>query len=81
MPPGINPGGRNRTRMTSLEGWGSTIELHPRTEVGTSVDQPAQFECGPAPQADTHADDHSDVNPTRRSAPREINEQINQAKD
>jgi hypothetical protein len=20
----------NRTRMTSLEGWGSTIELHPR---------------------------------------------------
>ena len=23
-------GGGNRTRMTSLEGWGSTIELHPR---------------------------------------------------
>jgi hypothetical protein len=26
----------NRTRMTSLEGWGSTIELHPR---GSPVDE------------------------------------------
>jgi hypothetical protein len=26
----------NRTRMTSLEGWGSTIELHPR---GSSLDE------------------------------------------
>ena len=24
-------GDENRTRMTSLEGWGSAIELHPRT--------------------------------------------------
>ena len=25
----IGAGDENRTRMTSLEGWGSTIELHP----------------------------------------------------
>ncbi len=25
-------GDGNRTRMTSLEGWGSTIELHPRVD-------------------------------------------------
>src|SRR3546814_11603110 len=32
--PGAGDG--NRTRTTSLEGWGSTIELHPRTrrEIG-----------------------------------------------
>jgi hypothetical protein len=27
----------NRTRMTSLEGWGSTIELHPRDASATGV--------------------------------------------
>jgi hypothetical protein len=27
----------NRTRMTSLEGWGSTIELHPRDAVTRSL--------------------------------------------
>jgi hypothetical protein len=27
----------NRTRMTSLEGWGSTIELHPRDASTSSV--------------------------------------------
>ena len=27
----------NRTRVASLEDWGSTIELHPRTPEGTSI--------------------------------------------
>ncbi len=29
-PPSCGAGDGNRTRITSLEGWGSTIELHPR---------------------------------------------------
>jgi hypothetical protein len=28
----------NRTRMTSLEGWGSTIELHPRDLADADID-------------------------------------------
>jgi hypothetical protein len=28
---GTGAGDGNRTHVTSLEGWGSTIELHPRT--------------------------------------------------
>src|SRR4051794_25333027 len=31
-------GDGNRTRMTSLEGWGSTIELHPRNWRGSPTD-------------------------------------------
>jgi hypothetical protein len=35
---GDGAGDGNRTRTTSLEGWGSTIELHPRSEsVASSV--------------------------------------------
>src|SRR5690606_7985797 len=29
-PKEVGAGDGNRTRITSLEGWGSTIELHPR---------------------------------------------------
>ncbi len=37
----VGAGDGNRTRMASLEGWGSTIELRPRSEAGTSAG-PAQ---------------------------------------
>src|SRR5690554_6714591 len=30
---GIGAGDGNRTRTTSLEGWGSTIELHPHADL------------------------------------------------
>ena len=31
-------GEENRTLTTSLEGWGSTIELHPRDKVDGNID-------------------------------------------
>jgi hypothetical protein len=33
----VGAGDRDRTGMASLEGWGSTIELHPRTHVGGQI--------------------------------------------
>ena len=36
QPESMRADDGNRTRMTSLEGWGSTIELHPR---GSPVDE------------------------------------------
>src|SRR5580693_7671473 len=55
MPPdqlikGADDG--NRTRMTSLEGWGSTIELHPRGLLA----QPGRHPCSvPARAGFPHA--------------------------
>ena len=36
-PAGGGAGDGNRTRMASLEGWGSAIELHPRTRAAPAV--------------------------------------------
>ena len=41
MGPGA--GGGNRTLIASLEGWSSTIELHPRTSSFTEPDVAAQL--------------------------------------
>ena len=36
-PGKAGAGGGDRTRIASLEGWNSTIELHPRTKIGRTL--------------------------------------------
>jgi len=38
LPFFLGAGDGDRTRITSLEGWDSAIELHPRTSAGTRTD-------------------------------------------
>ena len=41
VKPSCGAGDGNRTRVISLEGWGSTIELRPQDMVGTTGFEPA----------------------------------------
>src|SRR4051812_12205939 len=52
FPPRL-AGGGNRTRIISLEGWSSTIELHPR--------RPSVASAGPASRLLETADDEREV--------------------
>ena len=52
----LGAGDRDRTGMASLEGWGSTIELHPRT---------ARRGWNPAPSSSDGPADHHRPSPIR----------------